>query len=165
MVEPIRTAKWRLPVKPGLQCPDCSGKLYLRAKPHQFKLRPNETPFKYVCENREKTGCRGSCGAHPDGMPTGLPAGPEVRKARGITHEMFDRVWNKDGRVMRNAAYAYIAEKMGIAVEDCHIGLMQLEELRVFYRHAAALTPSILKAWLLGRPARESKNKAGSKVG
>jgi len=51
----------------------------------------------------------------------GTLAGPELRKARQEAHKAFDAIWIF-GKVGRREAYAWLAEKMGIEIDDCHIG-------------------------------------------
>jgi len=66
--------------------------------------------------------CRAWVGVHRGTTrPLGTLAGPEVRRARLEAHDVFDLVW-KSGIRRRNAAYAALAEHLGIERGACHIG-------------------------------------------
>ncbi len=75
--------------------------------------------------------------------PLGYPCGPETRKARMTAHDAFDHLW-RGGTMTRSAAYAWLAEALGIPPEMCHIGMLDAQQAR----EAARL--SVLK--LFGRP-------------
>ena len=81
--------------------------------PHRPDL--NSKNF-YLCECGRYVGC------HPGSTdPLGTPADKPTRQARGAAHYVFDRLWKKEG-MSRNRAYAWLANEMGIDVDDCHIG-------------------------------------------
>lgn len=68
-------------------------------------------------------GCGAFVGVHKGThKPLGTPARAELRQQRSKCHAMFDPVW-KDGEMTRNAAYKWLASKMGISVRQCHIGM------------------------------------------
>jgi len=56
-------------------------------------------------------------------IPLGRLANPELRRLKQAAHHAFDPLW-KTGDMDRRDAYAWLAEKMGISVENCHIGMM-----------------------------------------
>jgi hypothetical protein len=68
--------------------------------------------------------------------PLGRLANARLRQAKMDAHAAFDPLWKfhtfKDGyqTMTRNAAYAWLAEQLGIELVDCHIGLMNLEQCR-----------------------------------
>jgi len=68
-------------------------------------------------------------------IPLGSLADPKLRERRQEVHKYFDQMWrfamhkrgiSKHGA--RGAAYEWLAEQMGLAQVECHIGMMDLEE-------------------------------------
>lgn len=74
----------------------------------------------YLCQ------CGAYCGTHKGTTdPLGYPCGPETRKARSAAHAAFDPLWRGNGAPMRRAgAYGWLARRLGIEREACHIGMM-----------------------------------------
>ncbi len=70
--------------------------------------------------------CDAHVGLHRDGRPLGRLAGPELRRLRQRLHRLFDPHWMRGPRhrwsPLRKRAYRRLAEALGIAVEDCHVG-------------------------------------------
>lgn len=66
--------------------------------------------------------CDARVGCH-DGTqnPKGKMANAEVRALRVQAHAVFDPVWKKTSK-SRADAYKWLAKKMGITTEKCHIG-------------------------------------------
>lgn len=84
---------------------------------------------------------RCQCGAYvgthrASGQPLGTPAGPETRKARNAAHAAFDPLWKGPfvpfGR--RADAYRWLAEKMGVPVQGCHVAMFSAEQCRAAVR-------------------------------
>lgn len=74
--------------------------------------------------------CDSYVGCHKEsGVPLGTPANTALRAARMDAHAAFDPIWKK-GNVRRKAAYAWLATKLGIDVDHCHIAMMDLETCR-----------------------------------
>jgi hypothetical protein len=57
----------------------------------------------------------------------GVPANYEVRRLRRKVHDLFDRRW-KSGSMKRQEAYRWLAEKMGMPYERCHVGSFGKED-------------------------------------
>lgn len=55
--------------------------------------------------------------------PMGVTANRELRRHRGILHKAFDRIWRRNF-MPRGDAYAWLADKMGMTKEECHIAMM-----------------------------------------
>lgn len=71
-------------------------------------------------------GCHKAGNGYGDGTrPLGRLANAELRRAKSAAHEAFDPLW-KSGRMSRRDAYARLAQKLGIHVRDCHIGMFDL---------------------------------------
>ena len=74
----------------------------------------------YLCRN-----CMAYVGVHKGtDKPLGRLANAELRNWKKAAHAVFDPLW-KYGRFRghRNAAYAWLAQKMGLPVEKTHIGM------------------------------------------
>lgn len=67
--------------------------------------------------------CRAAVGCHSGtDVPFGYMADPMTRRARQNAHKHFDAIWKGPRRSMgRTNAYIWIANKLGIPREDCHI--------------------------------------------
>jgi len=61
--------------------------------------------------------------------PLGRLADAELRQAKMDAHEAFDALWS-NGEMKRGAAYRWLAEKLGIAIEKCHIGMFDIDTCR-----------------------------------
>lgn len=78
--------------------------------------------------------CRGTHGAHPDGKPFGTPANKETKAARIRAHRAFDSIWisRRDQLGIpkswaRRDAYSWLAVELEMKVDDCHIGMFDVE--------------------------------------
>lgn len=79
--------------------------------------------------------CDARVGCHKSGTgtsPLGRLANAELRRAKSIAHKSFDRVWRKgkDKLMSRTLAYSWLAEQLCIPVEDCHIGMFNLDQCK-----------------------------------
>ena len=77
----------------------------------------------YLCRN-----CMAYVGVHKGtDKPLGRLANAELRNWKKAAHAVFDPLW-KYGRFRghRNAAYAWLAQKMGLPVEKTHIGMFDV---------------------------------------
>ena len=64
---------------------------------------------------------------HKGDEPLGRLANRELRKAKIRAHDAFDRLWRKRG-AQRRDSYKWLANKMGIRQEECHIGMFDEEQ-------------------------------------
>lgn len=72
-------------------------------------------------------GCHKKEGGNGDGTkPLGRLANAELRAAKTRAHAAFDPLWRERG-MKRRAAYAWLAEKLGVSKAECHIGMMDVE--------------------------------------
>jgi hypothetical protein len=102
--------------------------------------------------------------AHGDGRPCGNPADAYTRKARSTVHALFDPLWSYASamygpdcplkpaalrRIARNRAYKWLAHQMGMPFKDCHISMMDVEQLRHAWRTIKKHnpTPESVRAW------------------
>ena len=74
----------------------------------------------YLCRN-----CGAYVGVHKGtDKPLGRLADAELRRWKMAAHNAFDPIWKYGKfRHRRNAAYAWLSEKMGLPVEQTHIGM------------------------------------------
>lgn len=81
----------------------------------------------YLCRN-----CMAYVGVHKGtDKPLGRLANAELRNWKKAAHAVFDPLW-KYGRFRghRNAAYGWLAQKMGLPVEKTHIGMFDVGQCR-----------------------------------
>ncbi|CAN7332747.1 zinc-finger-containing protein [Rhizobacter sp. LjRoot28] len=79
----------------------------------------------WVCWN-----CNAWVGCHNGtDQPFGGLANEELRHARISAHKSFDPLWEQ-GRMTRREAYAWLSKTLSIPSEDCHIGMLSLEDCR-----------------------------------
>lgn len=99
-------------------CPYCGKATQLKngdfVYPHRRDLSHR---LFYVC-----TPCDARVGCHPGTQtPLGEPTNSATRRARVRAHSAFDQIW-REGSMSRQAAYAWLAEKLGIEGKKTHIG-------------------------------------------
>lgn len=58
--------------------------------------------------------------------PLGTLANAELRQARSRAHAAFDPMW-RSGAMERTTAYAWLAEKLGRAIENTHIAMLDVD--------------------------------------
>jgi hypothetical protein len=83
----------------------------------------------WLCE------CGAYCGCHGvTSRPLGNPCGRETRIARMAAHDLFDPIW-RSREMDRRGAYTWLAERMGLQPEQCHIGMMTEKQAREVVLH------------------------------
>jgi hypothetical protein len=101
-------------------CPYCHKQAQFFASSKRFYHGRNYGPL-WAC-----TDCNAWVGCHKGTTkPLGRLADAELRQAKVLAHAAFDPVWGKD-RTRRRAAYSWLAEKLGIPREECHIGMFDV---------------------------------------
>lgn len=81
--------------------------------------------FFYKCDP-----CKAWVGCHPNTTnPLGRLANAELRKAKSAAHAAFDPIW-KSRRKSRGSAYKWLAERLGMAQQNCHIGMFDVDMCR-----------------------------------
>ena len=91
----------------------------------------------WICANFPK--CDSYVGCHPGtDKPLGIMANKELRKAKSQVHELFDRLWLLKAQMTgcskkkaRTTGYAWLAKRMGIKKDKCHIGMFDLEKCKL----------------------------------
>ena len=75
--------------------------------------------------------CKAWVGVHRGtDTPLGRLADADLRKLRKIAHAFLDRMWRGNRNMTRADVYRWLSEKMGLPVEETHIGLFDLEQCR-----------------------------------
>lgn len=101
-------------------------------------------PYRVDLHNRWFWRCK-PCGAHVgchpaarsngkggigDGtVPLGRLANAELRRAKQAAHAAFDPLW-RSREMTRKEAYRWLADALGISVDNCHIGMFDLDGCR-----------------------------------
>lgn len=79
----------------------------------------------YLCSNYPR--CDAYVGIHKGTWePKGTMANAELRKWRLKAHTAFDPLWTS-GCVKRKKAYKWLADRLKIPVDECHIGMFDIE--------------------------------------
>jgi ssDNA-binding Zn-finger/Zn-ribbon topoisomerase 1 len=114
---------------PG-DCPGCGAEMRLKVGTFGFFWSCNEWP-----------GCTFAVGCHPHTTkPLGTPANFATRKARKAAHDLFDQTWiGPRARMSRKEAYAWLASRMGLPVEQTHIALFDAAQCQEVITHAQCL--------------------------
>ncbi len=108
--------------------------------------------------------CDATVGCHPDGRPLGRLANAELRMEKQRTHALFDPLWKEAARmysgasgktrqVARIRAYEWLADKMSLLPNDCHIGMFstsQCLEARQWIQRLQP-TPESIRQWAKAR--------------
>lgn len=85
--------------------------------------------------------CDAWVGCHPNSIrPLGRLANATLRKAKKMAHESFDKLW-RNGGMTRSRAYAWLAERMELPEERCHIGMFdeyQCAEVLIHCSHGVS---------------------------
>lgn len=127
-VKPARALRWNVKeVYLGLLCPYCGSGTRIIDSALVYK---QDDGWLMACT--EYPDCKSFVRCHTRSMrPLGGLADDATRRARGEAHAAFDRRWRRKGRGLRRGArlkaYAWLAEKLGIKPELCHIGYFDAE--------------------------------------
>ena len=86
----------------------------------------------YLCQS-----CGAYTGTHRPrpNEALGLLADDPMRKGKVMCHDLFDSMWKgkRKARKKRKDLYAWLADRMGIPVEECHFGYFDIHQLRQAY--------------------------------
>ena len=136
------------PVRPhsaagGVLCPYCGSEAKLVGGLAIYPHRPDLGGKKFWrCKPCDAyVGCHEAGNGQGDGTkPLGRLANAELRKAKKDAHYAFDRLWldSPNRRRARGAAYAWLADAMGLTADECHIGEMDVQQCRQVFRLVVA---------------------------
>lgn len=107
----------------GPTCPYCAGLSELVVGDVIYPHRPDLAAKKvWRCPP-----CNAYVGCHPGTTkPLGRLANAALREAKIQAHAAFDPLW-RTGWMGRHQAYGWLAMQLGLARDDCHIGLFDLD--------------------------------------
>ena len=112
--------------KPKVKCDYCQGAARLVNGSAIYPHRPDLMDKKFW----QCAPCKAYVGCHPDSMiPLGRLANAELRREKQKVHALFDPLW-KSRHMKRSDAYAYLAKKLGMAQQNCHVGMFDVETCR-----------------------------------
>lgn len=135
-----------------MTCPECGA-------PMVFRPASRYGPF-YGCSAFPD--CRVTHGAHPDGSALGTPADIETRRWRIAAHDWFDCIWRGSlseytgpgrrsdaqlQRIARNRCYAFLADRLGMTRDECHIGLFDAKECRDAIQALVGVDYAQVRSW------------------
>lgn len=72
--------------------------------------------------------CGAYVGCHknsPNHAPLGVLANKQLRMWKNNAHTVFDPLW-KGGEMQRIEAYCWLAEQLGLPIEETHIGMFDI---------------------------------------
>lgn len=108
-------------------CRYCGGKIRLvparAVYGSSVKRLHMEREYIYQCQN-----CNARVGCHKGTKrPLGNVANETLRLKRMETHQIFDAYWRAAG-MSRSQAYRWLAEQLGLAEAETHIGSFEMDE-------------------------------------
>lgn len=111
------TAKVKNPLPIPEVCRYCDAEVKVATHIEIYGIVYGRWPFTYCCSN-----CRAYVGMHPfTNIPLGTLADAETRQARAKSKNLFNPIW-ENGYMTRSEAYQWIANELGIPIEECHFG-------------------------------------------
>ena len=100
-------------------CPYCGRKAEIKTGADLYPHRSDLISLRFwACQP-----CGAWVGCHKTGIPLGTLANATLRACRASAHAAFDPLWKTGVIPGRSAAYAWLADQLGVAVPRCHIGL------------------------------------------
>ena len=149
------------------RCLDCGTPAEIRAGSEVWPTRRDLwSKFFWLCPT---PGCGARCGCHGQTkIPLGRPAGHALREARIKLHARLDPIWREapDGAAYapesprarnmiqnraRTRVYAWLADRMGLTADECHVGLFTIEQCRVAWRHIVSTNYDAIRDWAKAR--------------
>lgn len=106
-------------------CPHCGSGVKMVNNVEIYGRQFGAWPFAYRCES---VSCDSYVGIHPKtDIPIGTLATEPMRAARKLAKAAFSPLWEKQG-MDKDAAYAWMAEKMGLDMNHAHVGWFSIEQ-------------------------------------
>lgn len=129
-MNPMKKALMDAKLIPNIECPYCGAKAKFVGGSAVYPHRADLYHLKFwLCKP-----CDAYVGCHaPTYMnkfdptiPLGRLADSQLRKAKSAAHSTFDRIW-KEGYKTRTEAYAWLASVLNIKIDECHIGMFDVD--------------------------------------
>ena len=110
-------------------CNLCGGKVIYTSNKNIYGKKQG-SGFCYLC-----TQCGAHVGPHvPHPKEAyGVLADSEMRLLKSKCHEMFDKRWIGHTQKRRRREYQWLADQMGIPLDECHFGYFTKEQLLKAY--------------------------------
>lgn len=119
-VTAIKRVRDALPIPTA--CPYCQGKVVLVNNETIYGRSVGDWPFLYACAGS----CEAHVGVHADtAIPLGTLANKELRAARQCAKQSFHAMMLAR-RMVRTNAYKWLADKLGLPLQQTHYGWMDL---------------------------------------
>ncbi len=120
----LRRVKGYMP--PPTTCPHCAAEVRLVSHAEIYNGREyGDWPYAYLCSGDE---CAAYVGLHPDtDLPLGTLADAPTRESRKVNKRHFLELQQRWGW-SRREAYGWLAQRLGIPVEQCHWGWFDAEQ-------------------------------------
>lgn len=117
------TARVKNPLPAPVVCRFCGGGVAIKTHQEVYGRAYGDWPYMYHCG-----GCGAYVGLHPfTAIPLGTLADRATREARKRCKPAFEALWQK-GNMSRNQAYEWLAQRLGIPVDECHFGWFDVEQ-------------------------------------
>lgn len=131
----MASALAQIKIAMGIKCPYCGGDAHMVGGDVIYPHRPDlfEKKFWHCAPCNAYVGCH----AHNPKLsftgnePLGRLANAELRAAKSAAHAAFDPIWQDGHLASRKTAYAWLADKLNIHVDDCHIGEFDVEQCKL----------------------------------
>jgi hypothetical protein len=112
-------------VLPVPTCCDCCGSKRIIFIKSERKIKSSSWPYIWFCQS-----CKASVFCHPEtNNPLGYMADSKTRLLRRILHIKFDVIW-KTGKLKRRDCYRWLALKLNISLDNCHISWLTPRQLK-----------------------------------
>lgn len=119
----------------SIPCPYCKGEAKLMDSAAIY--RGVSYGLGYIC-----LPCQAYVGVHKGTYDAkGTPANPACRKARMAAHAQFDVIWQHPAmKHTRSLCYQWLAKRLGLTEDECHIGMFSEEEAWFVARELRRIT-------------------------
>lgn len=134
------TARVKAPLPAPEQCRLCGGNVRIGEHAEVYGGRSfGDWPWVYLCDD-----CGAYVGLHPfTSIPLGTLADARIRAARKACKPAFEKL-HRSGGMTRKQAYAALAERLGIPVDECHFGWFDLDMCEQARRAAEQLRKELV---------------------
>lgn len=86
-------------------------------------------------------------GIRSDGtLPLGILANRELRAAKSQAHAAFDPLWQNKYFDSRSSAYRWLAKKLNIEPEECHIGMFSVDQCLLVQQYSVTFSQEYMSA-------------------
>ena len=106
-------------------CPYCGGEVVCKDSSIIYGKSYGNV---WICSNWPKCDAYVGCQKGTE-KPLGRLANPELRYWKKQAHEKFDKLW-KGGVMNRSRAYAWLSRTLGIPLDQCHIGMFDVDQCK-----------------------------------